>query len=214
MALITQVLNNFPGFAVQYDPSKNPFFRPIMEENLRKLKQVSAGKSLLSEIQVAKPAARGSFPNNINVICVPTHLNFTQSGFKRDVLYDSDGQANVTGMTASNQARFAPQGCPFWMAGGSHNSAVNQTAATNATGSVCYMHFTNVQVMTRKGEKAEPYVVLAHELIHSLHCLQGTKMDGKDEELWTTGLGKYSNNPMSENCFRRQFGLAERTQYF
>ncbi len=76
------------------------------------------------------------------------------------------------------------------------------------------MRFTNVQVVTRRGEKAEPYVVLAHELIHSLHCLQGIKMDGRDEELWTTGLGKYENNPMSENVFRAQFGLAKRQRYF
>ncbi len=56
MAEITQLLPAFPGFAVQYDPSKNPYFRVIMEENLRKLKQVSAGKSLLSSIQAATPA--------------------------------------------------------------------------------------------------------------------------------------------------------------
>ncbi len=62
MAEITQLLPAFPGFAVQYDPSKNPYFRVIMEENLRKLKQVSAGKSLLSSIQAATPAFRGSFP--------------------------------------------------------------------------------------------------------------------------------------------------------
>ncbi|KFA95881.1 M91 family zinc metallopeptidase [Vibrio sp. ER1A] len=214
MAEITQLLPAFPGFAVQYDPSKNPYFRVIMEENLRKLKQVSAGKSLLSSIQAATPAFRGSFPRGVNVMCVPTHLHFTQSGYNLEIEYAQDYSQKLTGLTPSNLAKHAPQGCPFWISGGSHNSALDQKSATNATGSVCHMRFTNVQVVTRRGEKAEPYVVLAHELIHSLHCLQGIKMDGRDEELWTTGLGKYENNPMSENVFRAQFGLAKRQRYF
>nr|WP_076588712.1 M91 family zinc metallopeptidase [Vibrio ostreicida] len=200
-------LRGFPGFAAKFDANEHPYFREIMEENLRKLKSVAAGKALLSEIQAARPVVRGSFPPTVNVMCVPTHINFTQSGFKRLVHYDMNYKEHVTGISPSKQAKFAPKGCPFWMAGGSHNAAADPKAATNSFGSVCFMHFSNVQVMTRKGEKADPYVVLAHELIHSLHCLQGTTIDGKDEELWTTGLGKYADNPMSENAFRRQFGV-------
>jgi hypothetical protein len=67
--------------------------------------------------------------------------------------------------------------------------------------------------MTTKGEKTDPYIVLAHELIHSLHCLEGTSAN-TDEELWTTGIDKYANNQMSENAFRTAFGLPLRTQYY
>ena len=73
---------------------------------------------------------------------------------------------------------------------------------------------SNAQIITSKGEEAHPYIVLAHELIHSLHCLEGTKVDSADEELSTTGLGKFADNPMTENKFRAAFGLALRTQYY
>ena len=214
MAEIVQPLADFPGFAVLYDPTANPFFRPIIVENLRKLKSVAVGKSLLSSIAAAEPRSRDIFPVGINVMCKPTKMNFTQSGFKREVLYGDGGKQTVTGMSPDARPQFSPQGCPFWMAGGSANEACDTKAATNTQGSVCYMHFSNVQVMTRKGEKADPYIVLAHELVHSLHCLQGITMDGKDEELWTTGIGKYSNNSMSENAFRSAFGCPPRNTYF
>ena len=147
-------------------------------------------------------------------MCVPTEINFVQSGHKLDVLYGPGGSKTITGMTKTDRPQYAPEGCPFWIEGGSSNAAVHQMGATNGTGSVCFMRFSNVQIMTRKGEKTYPFIVLAHELIHSLHCLQGIKMDGKDEELWTTGIGKYTDNPMSENAFRSQFGLPLRNQYF
>lgn len=214
MTEILEVLADFPGFAVKYDTSKKPFFKINVVESLRKLKEVAAGKSLLSEIAAAKPAYRGDFPPGINVICVPTSIEFTQSGFKRDVVYGDHGSSTTIGMTKTDDQRFAPAGCPFWLAGGSSNDSVDKTAAGNSQGSVCYLNYTNAQIMTRKGEPANAYIVMAHELIHSLHALQGITMDGKDEELWTTGLGVYDKNPLSENAFRSQFGLPLRNAYF
>jgi hypothetical protein len=214
MPEILRVLPDFDGFAVKHDPAKNPFFRAIIIENLRKLATVAAGKSLLSSIAAARPRFRGTFPPSVNVVCVPTQVNFTQSGFQREVVYGQGGSQSITGMSPSDAPQFSPQGCPFWIAGGSSNQAVDPEAAGNGTGTVCNMRFSNVQIMTINGERADPYIVLAHELIHSLHCLQGIEMDGDDEELWTTGIGKYARNPMSENAFRSQFGLALRTQYF
>ncbi|GAA4651389.1 hypothetical protein GCM10023116_36730 [Kistimonas scapharcae] len=208
---ITILLPDFPGFAVRFHGNDNPFFRLIMEENLRKLKTVPIGESLLHEIQQARPAVCGSFPMLVNIIFIPHHLNFTQCGYKRNVMYDEQGKAHVFGMTATNQASFSPPDRPFWMPRGSHNWPVDMMAASNDTGSVCFLKFSNVHIVTGKGEPTYPFVVLAHELIH---CLQGRQKDGKDEELWTTGIGKYSDNPMSENSFRRQFGLPLRTEYF
>jgi hypothetical protein len=213
MAEIVELLPDFPGFAVKYDLSKNPFFRPIIVENLRKLTTVTVGKSLLSSISVAAPRSRGDFLPTVNVLCMPTQINFTQSGFKREVTYGDGGSQTITGMSPTAQPQFSPQGCPFWMSGGSSCEAVDQQAADNGTGTVCRMRFSNVQIMTSKGEKADPYIVLAHELIHSLHCLEGIRAN-QDEELWTTGIGKYSNNPMSENAFRSQFGLPRRNKYY
>ncbi|MCA9213583.1 MAG: hypothetical protein KDB27_10985 [Planctomycetales bacterium] len=214
MPQVTEVLADFDGFAVKYDTGENPFFRPIIVENLRKLSEVEAGKSLLAKIAEARPRSRSDFPPGINVMCIPTHINFTQSGFKRETMYDADGNAQVTGMTATEDARFAPAECPFWMAGGSANRAVDQSAANDGTGTVCEMRFSNVQVMTRKGEKADPYIVLAHELVHSFHALSGTRLDGKDEERRATGIGTFADEALSENVFRQQFKMPPRNAYF
>lgn len=75
------------------------------------------------------------------------------------------------------------------------------------------MKYTNAQIVTSKGEATQSFIVLAHELIHSLHHVTGTRRD-TDEELWTTGLGKYSDEPMSENKIRDQFGIKLREAYY
>lgn len=213
MAELFQPLADFPGIGVLYDPQKNPFFRPIVVENLRRLKSVAVGRSLLSQIEAAKPAVRHIFPAGINVVCKPQAMTFTQAGKNVIKTHQMDGTVKLEGMKDSFNAAHSPAGCPFWKSGGSANQAVDQGAADNATGTVCWMYFTNVEVLTSKGEKADPYIVLAHELIHSLHCLQGIR-SSQDEEIWTTGIGKYANNPMSENAFRAAFGLPLRTAYY
>src|SRR5690348_824845 len=101
MADVIELLPDFPGFAVKYDTAKNPFFRPIMVENLRKLKEVAAGKGLLSAIAQARPNSRADFPPTVNEMCVPQHVNFTQSGFKREVEFAMDHSQKVVGMTPS-----------------------------------------------------------------------------------------------------------------
>ena len=182
-----QKLKEFPGFAVKYDAFDNPFFQLIIEENLRKLQEVEVGRTLLARI------------------------NFTQSGFSRVVLWKEGGEYDVEDMKPSNRDEYNRAGCPFWMDGSSSNSAAN--ISTSNQSSVCFMKFSNVQITTRQGEKADPYIVLAHELIHSLHSLQGTTKNGREEEEWTTGIGKYENDLMTENGFRQVFGLAKRKIY-
>jgi hypothetical protein len=117
-------------------------------------------------------------------------------------------------LEASPDPRHSPKGCPFYILGGSQNAAKDPVAAENSQGSVCTMFFTNVQIITSKGEATQPFIVLAHELIHSYHCLNGIKKDGKDEELWTTGIGIYEKEPISENAIRDQFKMALRLEYF
>lgn len=212
MAELFQPLPDFPGFGVLYDPTKNPFFRPIIVENLRKLKTVGPGKSLLSQIEQARPTARHIFPQGINVVCKPQVMTFNQSGKSVIKTNHAGGKVTLDGMRDSLNPAHSPPGCPFWKVGGSCNQAIDQERADDTTGTVCWMFFTNVEILTSKGEKADPFIVLAHELIHSLHCLLGIR-DKKDEEIWTTGIGKYSDNPMSENAFRSAFGQPLRTAY-
>ena len=108
-----QKLKEFPGFAVKYDAFDNPFFQLIIEENLRKLQEVEVGRTLLANIQAAKPAYRADFPSNVNIICKPTRINFTQSGFSRVVLWKEGGEYDVEDMKPSNRDEYNRAGCPF-----------------------------------------------------------------------------------------------------
>jgi hypothetical protein len=217
MPEVTEVLPEFPGFAVRYDPAAHTFFNSMMVESLRKLQEVALGRTLLASINDSAPRSRGKFPASVKVMCVPTDINFTQSGYKREVTYGEGGSTTITGMTKTKDPKFNPKKdktkkCPFWIAGTSYNEALDQDAADNGNGTVCTMHFSNAQVLTNNNEKADPHIVLAHELIHSMHCLYGNRKD-EEEERWTIGLGIWASEAMTENAFREQFQLLPRTQF-
>ncbi|HEX7760610.1 MAG TPA: M91 family zinc metallopeptidase [Caulobacteraceae bacterium] len=224
MAEILETLPEFAGFAVSYDPSANPFFKPIVVETLRKINSVPVGKTLLAGIQAARPQSRGDFPPSINVILkpLPSGMQYNQSGTKPVKQWGDGGSFKVTGMATSaaaghnltlTNADGTTTPCPFWKDGTSANEAVDQTATGGGRGTVCRVTFSNAQFMTSKGEPCSPIIVLAHELIHSLHCLQGVHA-GDKEELWTAGEGVYSEEPMSEAAFRRAYGLPPRAAYY
>lgn len=213
MPEITEVLPDFDMMSVRYDPAKKPYFRVQLVEELRRIQSCAAGKTLLQLIKDAKPKSRADFPVDTNVMCVPQEVTFVQSGFKREYIPNSGGKQTLN---PSIDPRHSPEGCPFYRLGGSKNAAKDPVASTNGQGSVCTMYFTNAELLTSKGEKAYPFIVLAHELIHSYHCLYGIKKDGKDEELWTTGIGVFADEKLTENVFRTQLKVAGglRTQYF
>ena len=74
------------------------------------------------------------------------------------------------------------------------------------------MHFSNAPATTSKGETMISFITLAHELIHSLHHVTGTRKD-TGEEIWTTGIGEYSGEAMSENGIRKEFNMRLRVEY-
>jgi hypothetical protein len=149
----------------------------------------------------------------VNVIITPAaNINFIQSGFKADKVYGDGGSMSITGLKPSAAASHNLDNCPFHIDGGSAAMAIDPTAADNGRGCCSIMYFTNAQIMTRKGESANPVVVLAHELIHSLHHVTGTIH--KDEELVTSGIGQYADLPMTENAFRKAFGIKLRVEYY
>lgn len=66
------------------------------------------------------------------------------------------------------------------------------------------------------------WIILAHELIHALHYLTGTKQEGEsdhkgesvlNEELQTVGLGAFAEVAITENSLRREAKLKPRLQY-
>ena len=205
MAETTEVLPDFGGFAVCYDPGLNPFFKAIFVENMRIIESCAVGKTLLKLICDALPRFRGTFPAGINVMDKPQKVKYVESG-----------HAPMFGkiVPAPGVNRYvAPRGCNHYIIGSSCNAALSTEDSENGQGSVCDMMFTNAQFITSKGEPARPFIVLAHELIHSYHCLYGIKKS-EDEELWTTGIGAYENEPMSENVFRDQLKLPRREEYY
>lgn len=206
MAEVNEMLPEFTGFAVRYDPTLNPFFKAIMVENLRILAACEVGKTLFKLIADARPRSRADFITGVNVRCEPKAIKYVQSGYK---------PAMGGTIQASSDARHvAPNGCNAYLVGSSANAALDPTASGDGTGSVCKMMFTNAQFLNSKGEMVtQPFIVLAHELIHSYHCLYGIKK-AKDEELYTTGIGIYADEPMSENVFRTQLKLKPRVEYY
>ncbi|MGH7625634.1 MAG: M91 family zinc metallopeptidase [Gemmatimonadaceae bacterium] len=211
MPELVENLTAFPGISVQYDTATNPFFRPIVVEALDKINSCAAGKPLLKNIAAATPGSRADFPQGVNVMVMPQPVSFVMSGYKQ--AWVPGGGTSKTLEPSPDPRHVGANGCPFYILGGSLNAAKDPAASTNKQGSVCKMLFTNVQVVTTNGEKTQPYIVLAHELIHSWHCLTGIKKDGPDEEVWTTGIGKFASEPLSENVIRTQLGVQPRTIY-
>jgi len=223
LQVLRHMLPEFPGFSIEYDPAKKPFFESNLIEDLRRIASCDLGKTLLKDIAAARPRCRKAsdnlskelqavwIPNDINVVVVPTSAVFTQSGFKMGFDRSAEWSEEKILVASDAQSHNIP-GCPFHIAGGSNAAAVDNVAAGNGTGSVSIMRFTNAQIITGKGEATRSFVVLAHELIHSLHHVTGT-VKSQGEEEWTTGLGQYADNPMSENAFRTVFGIKLRERY-
>jgi hypothetical protein len=217
MQMVQQPLDGFPGFSVEYDQDKNPLFKSILLEGLGKINSVAEGQVLLAKIANAKPAFRGEFPPGVNVKCIPQQMIYTQKFYKPVTEVNPDDRSETTvGMVARPilEVDLDRPGSRFTMGSGSGNQGMDEVARHDSTGCVCIMRFTNAQAVTSKGESAPAFIVLAHELIHSWHDLEGIALIGPAEEEWTTGIGKYAASNLTENSLRRAFKLPLRERYF
>lgn len=71
-----------------------------------------------------------------------------------------------------------------------------------------------------------PEAMLAHELVHAFHLMNGTSLATHKNDVWfygkgqrmeeerATGLGEYRLEPFSENSVRAELGLPLRASYF
>lgn len=205
---MAKTIKGFAGFGIEYDSSANPYFGAIMTENLTLIQSKDLGKKLLKLIGEAKPASRGDFPVGVNVLCRPYKMTYVQSGNK---LAYSPGSDKRDALVPSSHTAHNIKDCPFHKYGSSRNMAVDQSQ-TAKNGTVCWMDFSNAQVLESNGAITWPHIVLAHELVHSYHCLYGIHA-GSEEEKKTTGIGDYADEEMSENGFRAAFGLPIRQAY-
>ena len=103
-------------------------------------------------------------------------------------------------------------GKSFWLPSGGATCAIVYNPQFNSTADA-------------NGLITPPFIVLAHELIHALHCPSGDRPKNmnyqenspnatwKHEEAWTVDMSIYRHGRISENAIRREQGLAERTEY-
>ena len=220
MAEISGPIARFEKMAIRYNPQKHPWFQQILLENLNLLRTKSVGQALFSRIAAATPQSRGDYGHSINIICSPSHVEYVQSRHKFKAYTNLNNEWVKEGIFASaNEAHIARRGdteCRFryyTKSGfGSYVKKIDGGAAENGTGSVCELYFANTQLLTGKGESTQPFIVLAHELIHCVHALEGINA-GVHEEKWTTGINQYRNERMSENAFRDALGIDRRESY-
>ena len=209
----------YPGLELQYPSGSSPFVRKCLGEDLGRIASQPIGKDLLRRIAAAHPATRSGsnggattrdikFDRGINVIFVPTTMEYVQSGHKKTHL---PGSMDKT-LTPTSDPRHNLAGRTFTPIGGCCAIALDVAAASNGTGSVSVVQYTGAQTFTRANEDTYSFIVLAHELIHALHHVTGTTRE-EDEEEATTGLGQYAQAMLTENAFRQAFGLPQRQQY-
>lgn len=226
MTDVNVVLPDFPGFAIQYDPADKPYFKSNVIEDLRTIATRPIGVDLLGRIGSARPRTRTAratqseykrsivFSDGVNVVIVPSSMGYVQSGFK---LAFGAGSAVKDTMQASNDPlhNLMENGTPCRFHTGEGGSAAEALGDgdSDGTGTISLMKYTNAQILTGKGEHTHSFIVLAHELIHSYHHVCGIKNKNGKEEQWTTGIGEFNEEPMSENAFRDAFGIARRNNY-
>ncbi len=211
----------FPGIAFLPDPS-SPSSEASFFDDLIQIQSRPLGADLLADIARARPKVRSvtegspeekaiQFSKPINVIARRTRINFVQSGYKLE--YGDGNDRDPTGLIADPR-RGIPNRRVYRTGLGCYAKAGDSDAADNGTRSVSLIYYSNAQLFTGQGEDTFSFVVLAHELIHALNHVQGTRLrDGGAEELRTTGLNQYANERYSENAFRQAFLLPGRNAY-
>ncbi|MBR0801239.1 hypothetical protein JQ615_38395 [Bradyrhizobium jicamae] len=92
-------------------------------------------------------------------------------------------------------------------------------SGTPGRGTNTTIHYRPHQVKIGEGSEGwrtdgQPWISLAHEMIHAWMAMSGRTPRGKYEpEDETVGLGKYASEPYTENRIRSELGLQQRTIY-
>ena len=217
---IVTVQSKFEGISIEYLEEETPFFAVGVNEALTLIASKELGAKLLKLIADARPQGGtwgATVPPKTNVLIKPqSNRKFMQSGFKPDWLPGAvagpNGIVPKDGMTATPSASYNVDGRPFtYLGAGSCNAGNDTSCNADSRGTLCELYFDSAQMMTSSGVVTLPFIVLAHELIHSYHNLYGIVKS--DEEKWTTGIAPFADEEMSENGFRKAFGLPRRDSY-
>jgi Effector protein len=218
--------------SVSYDDAKRPYFGVIVTESLTRIASKPVGKALLDAIGNTTPSV-GFGGQNEHVKIMPTFesANFQVRGVKGGSEYETEiidepfkrrdellkQLLNAPNANLSQLKGLIPSGLwgqDFLLTRGANNCHASQDtiAGENGTGSVATVYFSNAKRVLGSGLAAPPFIGLAHELVHALHSLQGTKAKA-EEEMKTVGLGKYVNEAICENTIRAEHKLMLRKTY-
>jgi len=196
------------GIAVTVDPTQ-PFFTAIVNETLTALNGLKTGKALLAAIAQTAPVDNRGYKVLINRVAI----------------------SYQAAMEGNKQTFSARGGRSFARAAQQRLGVASDAASIEGEGVSVIMGWCQNQCMytpkvgPQKGiaHFVPPAVTLGHELIHSYHSLIGTlksgqqiSIDGKmtsEEECYTVGLGKYSDETYTENNLRDDTNLPARLSY-
>lgn len=220
---IVTLQSQFDGISIEHIEHETPFFAAGVNEALALIASKPLGRALLDLVKMASPQGGtwgATVPPGTKVLIKPqANRRFMESGFKPDWLPGAvagpTGIVPKDGMSATANPSHNVPARPFTYLGeGSCNKGNDTSCSSDKRGTLCELYFDSAQMLTSKGDATTPFIVLAHELIHSYHNLYGiVKGDGAEEEKCTTGLSPYQNDEFTENAFRKAFGMALRAAY-
>ncbi len=201
--------NEFKGIGFNYEPQQQPFFKAIVKENLRALSLLPTGKALLKAIRDAKPSYRSDFPRGVNVLLQPPlERNWSTPGLgaRTGVITDQTKYDNFQ----NGIGKLIPS-----MPSKTQVQAVSTNRASDGTGSVAWLFYSNNEILSDSGMWFIPHITMGHELIHCLHSLWG-EMDknSRYEEYKTVGIKGFQDYTYTENKLRADAGFPTRTKYF
>lgn len=211
--------SSYPMLAIKYSDSSDPFFEVNVMTSLAMINSSSTMKEIFRKIKEAQPEHRpSSWPRMCNVLITPPIDRAYQTGLTE---FGFETPARRKAFDSWQTSKDAKHGLKLKMAAKCQAQADSKKHSQfdrdgkQGTGSVCYMFFTNKEVMTKSGEPLPMHITLAHELIHCMHYLYGDSMwESRDEEHRTVGLKKFSTEALCENKVRAELGLEERKKYF
>lgn len=201
-----RISKEFKSIAFDYDEKAQPFFKAIVKENLRKIRALPHGAAILNAIAAANPAHKSNFPKGVNVVIQPPITRqwhtpgLNSQGITDQAKYDAF-QAGVGKLIPGIAAKTSAQ-------------EVDKGAAKGG-GTVCWLFFSNNEIISGDGKWLPPHMTMGHELIHCVHALYGqTKANDKDEEWATVGIKGFENETYTENKLRANAGIELRLKYF
>lgn len=222
-----QFATSYPGISFEWD-FHHPMFKAIVEEDLARINDTPTGRMLLLQIGGSRPQVTSTvgskqksvrdinFPAGVNLIIVPADQDLYQSGYKSSISATESGSVTKT-FEPSGFPQHNPQGRNFHSTTAAFTIAVDTEAATDGRGTISVIKYSNASMMSSGiGIMSPSFIILAHELVHAAHHIQGTKVDDGEEDR-TIGIGRWIDQPMTpivcENKIRSEAGLPFRTKY-